>query len=304
MNDLLKRGALLHADLAMLAPQRARQFSGLSSWTSDQAIESSDGQALGARVVSGHWRFARTLLARVQPNPARDDTVRVWYAAVAAYLQREREHAVAYQHLEDARRLLRADPQVWFYSGVLHETFASPSMQEAASGGRRTAIQPRRVELDAAARYLNLVVRADPALVEARLRHGRVLHLLGRHERAVAELQTVRDAVQEGALKYYAELYLGAAHEALGRWAEARLCFERAAALQPTAQSPLLALSHLARQAGDRAKAVRFIEQVMALPSDPDGRDDPLWSYDVAALGDVGQLLATLRAPFLTGDRP
>ena len=304
MNDLLKRGALLHTDLAMLVPHRARRFYGLPNWSSEYAVEASDGQALGSRAISGHWRFARTLLARVEPNPAKDATVHAWYCAVAAYLQGQREHAVAFQHLEDARRFIRADPQVWFHSGVLHETFASPSLQVAARGGRGTAIRPRRVELDEAARYFRLVVRAQPKHAEARLRLGRVLHLLGRHDEAVTELRAVSDATQEPLLAYYAELFLGGALEALGRLAEARACFERAAVLRPDAQSPLLALSQLARQSGERAEAVRFIEQVMALPASPNQRYDPLWDYDLAAARHVERQFAELRAPFTSGDRP
>ena len=62
----------------------------------------------------------------------------------------------------------------------------------------------------------------------------------------------------------------------MGQYDAAFDAYHRAAALSPTAQSPWLALSHLARRRGDRAAALRALQQVFDLPSEPD-RDDPWW---------------------------
>lgn len=305
LNHLLKRGALLHSDVAMLVPERARQFQGLPSWPAESAVIARDGQSLGSQAPTGHWRLARTLLDRVAPNPARDETVRAWYVAVAAFLQGWRQHSVSLVHLDHARRLLRSDADIWFYSGVMHETFASAALQEAAATStRKTTIQTRRSELDQAARDLRLVVTAAPEHVEARLRLGRVLHLLGNQEASAAHLRAALAGADDVLLTYYGELFLGATQQALGRRAAARECFERAAALRPDAQSPLVGLSHLARLGGNRKAAVGFIERIASLSPDPAEREDPWWDYDLAPSRHVDQLLERLRAPFLSERLP
>ncbi len=58
-------------------------------------------------------------------------------------------------------------------------------------------------------------LEADPALVEARIRLGRVLGLRGRHEEAVAQLQQGLSAT-ETLLQYHAHLFLAAELDALG----------------------------------------------------------------------------------------
>ena len=68
-------------------------------------------------------------------------------------------------------------------------------------------------------------------------------------------------------------------YQILARRAEARGWYERAAALYPGAQSPLLGLSRLAQLEGDRAGAISVLDQALHLPaSDGDG-DDPWWTY-------------------------
>ena len=66
---------------------------------------------------------------------------------------------------------------------------------------------------------------------------------------------------------------------ALGRAAEARTAFERAGTLFARAQSPLLALSLLARARGDRAGALEALDRLTRLPSRADIADDPWWSF-------------------------
>jgi tetratricopeptide (TPR) repeat protein len=97
-------------------------------------------------------------------------------------------------------------------------------------------------------------------------------------------------------LRYYAELFLSAEEEELGHRDAARLAYEHAAALYPDAQSPLLALSRLARRNGDRPGALRAIQQVFALSPDKNERDDPWWIYNVAQARNADALLEDLRA--------
>ena len=82
-----------------------------------------------------------------------------------------------------------------------------------------------------------------------------------------------------GRFLYFAELFLGAEEMALGNDATARTRFERAAAVYPHAQSPHLALSQLARRAGDRAGAQRELQILAELPRNDRQREDPWWDY-------------------------
>jgi hypothetical protein len=88
---------------------------------------------------------------------------------------------------------------------------------------------------------------------------------------------------------------MGSIHQAAQRFDQARASFERAAALYPTAQSPLVALSHLARASGNRVEAVRRVEHLATLPRDVDGRRDPWWEYESSAVRTFGSLLDDLR---------
>jgi len=78
---------------------------------------------------------------------------------------------------------------------------------------------------------------------------------------------------------YLAELFLGRAEETRGNDAAARAAFERASALYPKAQSPRLALSQIARRAGNRAAAQRELHALAELPNDQNQREDPWWLY-------------------------
>ena len=76
-----------------------------------------------------------------------------------------------------------------------------------------------------------------------------------------------------------AEYEVGTILQARQKGADAVPHFERAAALYPRAQSPLLALSQLSRRAGDRPAAQRELRILAELPEDERQREDPWWNY-------------------------
>ncbi len=79
----------------------------------------------------------------------------------------------------------------------------------------------------------------------------------------------------EPVLQFHAISSSAASSRRSSNGAEARQSYERAAALAPTAQSPLFGLSRLAEQAGDRAAARELIARVLKLsPIEPE-RADP-----------------------------
>jgi hypothetical protein len=74
---------------------------------------------------------------------------------------------------------------------------------------------------------------------------------------------------------------------------------ERAASLYPTAQSPWLALSELARRRYDRPGALRAIDRLFALPADAGDRFDPWWTYQIAQARTADRLLDGVRRTVL-----
>jgi tetratricopeptide (TPR) repeat protein len=132
------------------------------------------------------------------------------------------------------------------------------------------------------------------------MRFGRVLGALGKYAEAVAELRRAAVGLTDTQLLYDASQFVGAEEEALGNRAAARLAYEQAAALFPRAQSPLLALSQLARRDGDRAGALRAIERLFALQQlARTEQEDPWWSYFTVQARHADDLLDALRQPFL-----
>jgi tetratricopeptide (TPR) repeat protein len=292
-NPLLKRGAMLHTDAAVLFAEGEEPgpSAGRDLRPDRWRVRYADGQQQHTEGASGHWDLAKVLLDGVAPHPAQDETVRLWYVAVGAYGQYYERHT----RLEDrAAELFPDDPDVLFLAGTLHEAFASPRIQRLVRtmrlpAGTTHGIGSERSELRKAEGFLRRAVERKPGLVEARIRWGRVLHGLGRHEPAVRELQKAvgdlasgasRAGDEGGLLAYYAEMFLGAAAESRGRRELARASYGRAVELRSSAPSPRLALSRLALADNDRAAALDAVREAVRPDNDED-RDDPWWRYHV-----------------------
>ena len=277
-------------------------------------MDIADGQAINFGQSVVHWEIARMLLDSVRPRgsdreaPGRDDMVRQWYRATAAWMQLREEHDKV--HLDRARELFPADPDILFLSGCQRETYAGSAIQNAARSavvpsGARLDVGTDRTELREAEALFRRVLEIKPDHAEARLRHGRVLEALGKQAEAAVELRRAVADLTDRQMLYYAGLFLGAAEEGLGNRDAARVSYDRAAALFPMAQSPLLALSQLARRYGDRGGALRAIDRLFALTGNELGaRDDPWWQYYVAQARDADDLLVAVRQPFLTERLP
>jgi len=324
-NYMLRRGALLHTDVGMLTAGVTEPVNlGTSLGPQRIRMNISDGRETNLGETGVHWETARMLLDHVKPagrlrqgsgeprrseaeaganrpDPARDEMVRQWYRATAAWMQAREDHDTL--HLDHARQIFPADPDILFLSGCLHETYSGPRIQSAV----RMAVLPTGVKMDLgsdhaelreAEGFLRRAVNAKPDFAEARLHLGRVLFRLGRHAEAVNELTQALRSIDDPLLRYYGELFLGAAREALGDLDGAGESYARAAALQPGAQSPLVALSALARRRGDRAGALSQIRRVFDLPASEADTDDPWWTYHVSQARNADELFEALIQPF------
>jgi tetratricopeptide (TPR) repeat protein len=279
-NQILLRGAAMHAGIARMVPEDNVRRSA----SQKTAYIVSDGRWMGMRYISMHWQFGRSLLDSVTPEPAAEPGVRAWYLETSADLQQLRQFAAALEHYTRARQIFPADPEILFVSGTLHERFGSTALQAAAvsvaeSNRTTAAVSSARAELVRAERFYRDSLMHRPDHVEARLRHGRVLDTLGRSAEACDELRRAIAGGASGHLLYLAELFLGRAEETRGNDEAARAAYARASALFPNAQSPLLALSQIARRAGNRAAAQRELQALAALSPDSRRREDPWWLY-------------------------
>ena len=310
-NDLLTRGAMLHADIAMSAPFGAPGGDLRRAGPGTFTMLMDDGQQTGRQESVSHFDMGRRLLDRVRPvnsrtlplvpDPGKDETVRSWYLATCAFMARMRQ--IEPNHFERAIELFPDDAEMLMFAAAVHESFAGVRTQSAI----RTANIPRDVdigvrdegmELRRAESLYKRALEANPKMAEARIRLGRVLGLRGRHKEAVAELQQGLTAT-EPLLQFYARLFLGREFEELGNGAEARQSYEQAAAIDPRAPSALLGLSRVMDQAGDRAAARAVIERMLALPPEDVDRADPWWVYEIAQARRADELLANLRQRFV-----
>lgn len=301
-NYVLRRGALLHTDVAISAG--ARVFEEISPRTTGASqritINIEDGR--GTSTYSGviHWDIARTLLDAIRPTG--DPMVRLWYRATAAWMQARGYHENT-DHLVQGRRLFPNDAALLFLSGCEHESFARPSIQAAVRSvvlppGLELVVKSEEAELREAENFFRQALAANPDLLEARLRLGRVLLLRERPREAADELRRARAAADEDVMKYFVSLFLGAAEEALGNFDAADRLYAAASARYPTAQSPHIARSALARRRGDRQGALSGIERVFQLAAAHPDSDDPWWTYDRAAGRNGDELIDELRRPF------
>lgn len=310
-NDILRRAALLHADVAMLAPSAAAEPKSTQTTVGtigpqSVRVTTSDGIDRNVQLVGVNWDIGRKLLDAVRtprermPHPERDRMVHDWYRATSAWMIWNENHDT--KHFDRAREIFPNDQDILFLSGCQHEAYARPLIQSAV----QTAVLPTgfSIDVDSARRELRRAesffrgaLSQDPAHAEARLRLGRALGLLDRHADAASGLRAASESLADAEQRYYSDLFLGAEEEALGRFEAARAAYERARQEYPRAQSPYLALSELARRTGDRAGALRAAEEMFDLSKDP-ARNDPWWSYFVVGARNAEDWLDELRRPF------
>jgi tetratricopeptide (TPR) repeat protein len=299
ITHFMQLAAMLHADVAMLSEPPSglrRPQSGLAQSTPAGRI--TDGEVTGWAPGPIHWEIGRIALRGVRPLPQSDPVVAMWYRATSAYLVSRRQYGYLAPHLEQGRAILPEDAHLQLYDGVLHEAYASSVVQEALqslrSGRFLPTAQSSADELEQAERYFRRALELDPGLDVARVRLGRVLGLRGRHDQAAAELRLALSSLTDPRQRYYAELFLGAEEQALGRMSEAKGALDRANSLFPNAQAPYLALGQLAWQSADRAGAQVAFERLAALPGVLADREDPWWSYPVSTVLDTATLVERL----------
>ncbi len=221
---------------------------------------------------------------------------RDWYIVVVSLWSAVREYHQADSVARVARSRLGDDARLLLAAGsaaeALMETNVFKGSREPNSWAQPASLGESAVH---ASEWLARAVKLDPTLVEARLRHGRVLYMLGRISEARKELeQTLADASagRHPFAAYLAAMFLGELFEHGGQVGEARAAYEKAVALYPEYQAAHLALGQLLVASGMPEQgwaAARRVFGDAANPRNPER--DPWLDYLSAQYWQAQELL-------------
>ncbi len=307
----MKRAVILHTDAALVGgmPLVVTPPSVLKSDPRQQQrnvdVRSHDGQVSHFELQNLHWEYAMDVLEALPAKPAPDPFIGQWYRAIGAHFAHGGQFADALRHFQRARRVAGQDAGVLYGEACLQETLGAPPVQDYVrvtvlpNGLLIRGIESPQSHFRRAESLLRQALAADPALIEASLRLGRVLTRLEKYDEALSHLRTAMTGSDDRATVYYAHLFAGDANHALGRLDEARRQYEQAIGIYPDSQAARLALGSVLRAIGDRPAALSAIDPMLRTPArGPD--DDPWWEYYAGDGAKVGRLLAELRAPFMS----
>lgn len=228
-------------------------------------------------------RIAALLAAR---GPTRD-FARRFFLAMAHHAQWDFCLEAALQWGRNGLDLFPQDPMLLLAVGATLEEQASLGAVPGAAWAER-ARRFREAE-----RTLALAITADPGLAEARVRLGRVQWRLGTDDQAQ---QTLEEAIRRGGppqMQYLAHLFLGQAHERVGRLPAAIREFQECLDLEPQSQAAAVALSHALLLQGDHARARDVMRSALGHAGRRTDRD-PHWDYvasNAASAGDLWEML-------------
>jgi tetratricopeptide (TPR) repeat protein len=297
-NRVLRRAALLHADVALLAPVDVSARTGASD-----SVVSVDGTVVGFESQSGHWPAGRRLLDAIEPSPTADRFVALWYRATLASLL-EMGNLIAAEHqVEHGLTVLPDDSGMNLAAGILRQANATTAVQATARMMRANTtrftgvtVKDAAANLQAAERFLRRALTLDANCAEARMRLGQVLADLNRVEEGAAELRRAAKESADDRLSYLSNLLLGDAEERLGHADAAIRCYAEAERLFPNARSPRFARAALARRRGERARAWDIVKNSAAPPRVDQIDADPWWTIDRRQIRPAAALVQELRA--------
>jgi tetratricopeptide (TPR) repeat protein len=212
-----------------------------------------------------HLKVAGRML---HASGSRDDPfVPRWYYAVSRSLRDRHLFGVAEDLLERGRIEVPGNPTILYESATVAETLArgySVKVMETPSGvpsiepDTARNLQRRAGLLNDAARWLREALERDDTMVIARLHLGRVETQRSREKEALSHLERVFGATPDGATAYLAALFIGAAHERMGRPDAAAASYRQAIERFPSGHAAYVALSEILQRSGktDESRAV------------------------------------------------
>ena len=263
-----------------------------------------DGDLAALPLYQVHFETARTLARTLYRQgadeqsagvPADRQFVRDWYLTVAAFLHGYRKVGRSRVYIAEARKLFPRDAQVMLTEGADHEmlsdlTRATIDVYDSSGRWKSVADVDAEKELRLAFDALGRAAAADPGLLEARLRFGRVLYRRGDLDGATRELEAARSSTKQLEIKYLATLFLGMVSATRGELERAAALYREAIALVPDGQSAYLALSETDYRSGKVNEAATNVKTLLGRVL----KDDPWWLYQAGALWHFEFLVAGL----------
>ena len=297
----LHRAVMFETDVAVLAPELTAEAMRNARGTGmAEAIHAEDGEVDTRDVLNWHWGLARDLLDTRAPA-ASDAFAASWYHAVALYQLDHLLLAELEPHLLKAFPMFPADARIQFDEACLADAFGSRRVQAvliSLANSQQRSFRPKVPSGEdanqRAKRRFARVIELDANFAEARVRLARLQIEDGEDTDALALLATAFRLPMSRELEYMAHLFAGRGNAALGHTEAAAAHFNSALKLFPTAQTPVIALSHVYLQSGELERAAALASSLRP-ERGADQRDDPWWSYFQATWMGEGTLLDQLR---------
>jgi tetratricopeptide (TPR) repeat protein len=257
------------------------------------------------RFPRSHWLIenAARLMQATTAGAAGSDFDRRFYLLAGLALHAGGALEPAHRVLLHGLRFVdERDPELLTALGAVTESVAAlrqydspePSGRPLRPGGYETESggggSLPRASLAEAQGYYERARSADPGLVEARLRFGRVRLLRRQPQAAIAELARVAVASATPAQRYLGHLFEGRANEAIDDQRGAAAAY-RNAVTQVGAQTGWLALARALDRLGDTPAA----QDALARACSAADTEDPWWDYLSGQPSRLDALLVNLR---------
>jgi tetratricopeptide (TPR) repeat protein len=256
--------------------------------------------------VAPELAAAQRIAAMIPDDDRRRRFERPWFQAAVLHLLKRGQWLLAAEYATAGLRRYPDDAHLLLARGAVREAQVTLAVRRRAArtvleltqlprgSGGRDLTDIGRALLQAEADFRR-ALRAEPGLLEAQVRIGRVLHLQGEPAKAVVELrQAVATPGGDARVRYLAWLFLGAAEEAVGRADEGMRAYRQALAVIPDGQAAVVGLSHSLHRLGERGPS----RDVLLPSSFAPGRAavrDPWWDYRWGEAHELEDRLHALR---------
>jgi tetratricopeptide (TPR) repeat protein len=228
------------------------------------AMLHTDAALLNRMDESQHMKTVRDHFQRMNDVATRRDFERRWVLTISQYLQSSLRYENALNMMERALKVYPDDLE-------LHMAIAKACEKTGWEGDDR--------QLDRAQREYRRILQKDPENDEARMRLGRMLHLKGRTEEAIAEIERSLSHSDDREIQLIANIILGNIYNQRGELSEEIESFRAAVGVDPQCQVAAIALSHALHRAGDLDGSREVMEQLLTHPGTVSGAADPWWRF-------------------------
>ena len=226
--------------------------------------------------------IAKEIALLVLLKPGETSFVGRWFLAMALRSQANACMGDAQDWTLGGLKWFPKDPELLLADGTINETTASLSWDAVsttglAPSGRKTP-NWQTMWLKKARQAFERALEADPGLVEARLRSGRVQWLLGDKAAAHASFDAVLASDGDDSVLYKARLFRGRCYEEEKELARAEADYRAALALAPAAQAAAVAVSYVSWLQGKTTESRDVLEHALLQAGRRTG-PDPYWDY-------------------------